>query len=159
MNSDMIDSKYNIVSKGPPSKVSLKLKPTPVIFGNKNCGPSPAKRIKLSENGTNGMASRAITFGNINGTTSKPRLSIVEQRRKLPIFGNRNKLIDLIKRHKTLIVLGEAGSGKTTQIPQYISSARLQENGKIAITQPRRVAAISVAMRVAQEYGSGVSIL
>lgn len=55
-----------------------------------------------------------------------------------------------------MIILGETGSGKTTQIPQYIYSARLQGNKKIAITQPRRVAAISVAMRVALEMGAGV---
>lgn len=88
----------------------------------------------------------------------KPKVSIQDQRRRLPIFDKRNKLLDLIQRHKTLIILGETGSGKTTQIPQFINSARVQDNGKIAITQPRRVAAVSVAMRVAQEFGNGMNV-
>ncbi|XP_050308883.1 ATP-dependent RNA helicase DHX33 [Anthonomus grandis grandis] len=154
MNSEILDSKYNIGNKNNASKISLKLKPTPILFNNKN-GPSSPKKMKLSDNG---LTKRAITFGNINGNSVRPKISIQEQKRNLPIFANRNKLIDLIKRHRTLIILGEAGSGKTTQIPQYINSARLQENGKIAITQPRRVAAISVALRVAQEYGNGMGV-
>jgi HrpA-like RNA helicase len=85
------------------------------------------------------------------------RISIQEQRTKLPVYDKKNKLLDLIKRHNTLIILGETGSGKTTQIPQYINSARLQNNGRIGITQPRRVAAVSIATRVAQEYGNGVA--
>lgn len=133
-----------------------------MFFGNKNGGPPPAKRPRLSENGLNiggnGTTKRAITFGNINGSSVKPKLSVQEQRRQLPIFQNRNKLVELIQKHKTLIILGEAGSGKTTQIPQYINAARIQENGRIGITQPRRVAAISVALRVSQEYGNGVII-
>ncbi|CAG9768662.1 unnamed protein product [Ceutorhynchus assimilis] len=156
MNSDTLDSKYNVENKQVVSKISLKLKPTPILFANN--GPPPAKRIKLSENG---LAKRAITFGNGNNNINnnqKPKISVQDQKRQLPIFANKNKLIELIKRHDTLIILGEAGSGKTTQIPQYINSAGLQGNGQIAITQPRRVAAISVAMRVAQEYGNGMGI-
>lgn len=47
--------------------------------------------------------------------------------------------------------LGETGSGKTTQIPQYLYEAGIGRQGIIAITQPRRVAAISLAGRVAEE--------
>ncbi|KAF7287145.1 hypothetical protein GWI33_002518 [Rhynchophorus ferrugineus] len=152
------DSKYSLNGKTDTSKISMKLKPTPVYFGNKHVGSPPAKRIRLSENGTNGIAKKAITFGNINGHSLKPKVNLQEQRKNLPIYEKRNKLIELIKQHNTLIVLAETGSGKTTQIPQYINAARIMENGKIAITQPRRVAAISVAMRVAQEYGSGMGV-
>nr|CAI5821645.1 unnamed protein product [Callosobruchus analis]CAI5832140.1 unnamed protein product [Callosobruchus analis] len=86
-----------------------------------------------------------------NILNGKPKLSIQDQRKKLPIFDKRNKLIELIQKHKTLIILGETGSGKTTQIPQFIYSAQIHQNGKIGITQPRRVAAISIATRVAAE--------
>lgn len=148
-----MDSKYNIGSNnnnnvkiGTLAKLRMKLKPTPVLFNNKN-GPPIPKKIKLDE-----KENKISTFQN------RPKLSIQEQRRKLPIFDKRNKLLELIKRHKTLIILGETGSGKTTQIPQYIYSARIHENGKIAVTQPRRVAAISVATRVATEHGQGVRI-
>lgn len=65
-----------------------------------------------------------------------------------------NRLLDEIRRNNTLIIIGETGSGKTTQIPQFIYSARFQNEGKIAITQPRRVAAISIASRVALELGT-----
>lgn len=51
----------------------------------------------------------------------------------------------------TLIVIGETGSGKTTQIPQFLYHSRLGERGTIAVTQPRRVAAISISTRVAKE--------
>lgn len=53
--------------------------------------------------------------------------------------------------NKTLIIIGETGSGKTTQIPQYLHEAGFTTNGLIAITQPRRVAAITISKRVALE--------
>jgi HrpA-like RNA helicase len=52
-----------------------------------------------------------------------------------------------------LIVVGETGSGKTTQLPQYLHEAGYTKRGKIGVTQPRRVAAMSVAKRVADEMG------
>lgn len=144
-----MESKYNIGNtKNGVQKFQMKMKPIPVIFNNSN-GPSSPKKIKLNDENRN------PSNGQIN---NKPKISIQDQRRNLPVFDKRNKLLDLIKRHKTLIILAETGSGKTTQIPQYIFSARLQENGKIGITQPRRVAAVSVATRVAQEYGHGMSV-
>lgn len=72
-------------------------------------------------------------------------------RKSLPIFSIRSKLIAEIQKNPTLILLGETGSGKTTQIPQYIYEFHSQMKGMIACTQPRRVAAITVAQRVAQE--------
>lgn len=53
--------------------------------------------------------------------------------------------------NETVIVIGETGSGKTTQIPQYLHEAGLSDRGVIAVTQPRRVAAITIATRVAKE--------
>ena len=56
--------------------------------------------------------------------------------------------------HQILIVQAETGSGKTTQLPQYLHEAGYTRNGmKVACTQPRRVAAMSVAARVAEEVG------
>lgn len=74
-------------------------------------------------------------------------------RQKLPIFAYRSKILATLAEHRVMILVGETGSGKTTQIPQYIFESNAQE--KVAITQPRRVAAISVAQRVAEEVGKG----
>jgi len=55
--------------------------------------------------------------------------------------------------NQMLIVIGETGSGKTTQITQYLAEAGYTVKGKIGCTQPRRVAAMSVAKRVSEEFG------
>lgn len=55
--------------------------------------------------------------------------------------------------NQILIVIGETGSGKTTQITQYLAEAGYTSRGKIGCTQPRRVAAMSVAKRVSEEFG------
>lgn len=79
---------------------------------------------------------------------------IMEQIRSLPIRKKRNELIDLIKNNQIVIVVGETGSGKSTQIPQYIVEAgMIKEDRMIGITQPRRIAAKSLAERVALECG------
>lgn len=58
-----------------------------------------------------------------------------------------------IEKLPTIIIIGETGSGKTTQIPQFLHDAGYTKTGMIAITQPRRVAAITLSKRVAQEAG------
>ncbi|KAM5146664.1 pre-mRNA-splicing factor ATP-dependent RNA helicase DHX16 [Mantella aurantiaca] len=82
----------------------------------------------------------------------KKKLSIQEVRRSLPVFPYREDLLKAIAEHQILIIEGETGSGKTTQIPQYLHEEGYTNNGmKIGCTQPRRVAAMSVAARVSQE--------
>ncbi|CAK9061786.1 Probable pre-mRNA-splicing factor ATP-dependent RNA helicase DEAH5 (DEAH RNA helicase homolog PRP22) [Durusdinium trenchii] len=78
---------------------------------------------------------------------------IKEQREGLPIFKLRNELLQAIHDNQVLIVIGETGSGKTTQITQYLAEAGYTSRGVIGCTQPRRVAAMSVAKRVSEEYG------
>lgn len=145
---------YNILGiNNSKPKLQPKFKPAPIIF-NVNNGQSSPKKMKLTENPRNNFKSLG-TYNNNNKNRTK--LSIQDQKKKLPVYEQRNKLLERIRRHPTLIIIGDTGCGKSTQIPQYILSARLQENGKIAVTQPRRVAAISIALRVAQEVGNGVS--
>lgn len=74
-------------------------------------------------------------------------------RKTLPIYPYRDQLLQAVNDHQVLVIVGETGSGKTTQIPQYLHEAGYSERGKIGCTQPRRVAAMSVAARVSQEMG------
>ncbi|RYP06477.1 hypothetical protein DL764_003128 [Monosporascus ibericus] len=72
----------------------------------------------------------------------------------LPIAKHRGSLLYLIETYPVTIVVGQTGSGKTTQIPQFLEHAGWCSDGKIiGVTQPRRVAATTVAIRVAEEYG------
>ncbi|KAJ2757767.1 ATP-dependent RNA helicase, partial [Coemansia nantahalensis] len=77
-------------------------------------------------------------------------------REQLPVFGARREIVREVRRHPTVVIVGETGSGKTTQIPQYLLEAGFTaaEGTAIAVTQPRRVAATSVAKRVAEEVGT-----
>ncbi|KAK2820685.1 hypothetical protein Q5P01_023644 [Channa striata] len=91
--------------------------------------------------------------GNKASYGKKTQLSILEQRESLPIYKLKEQLIQAVHDNQILIVIGETGSGKTTQITQYLAEAGYTTRGKIGCTQPRRVAAMSVAKRVSEEYG------
>jgi len=71
----------------------------------------------------------------------------------LPITDKKNEIIDLISKNQVLIISGETGSGKTTQIPKFCIAAGRGIDGKIGCTQPRRIAATTVARRIAEELG------
>ncbi|KAK7010900.1 ATP-dependent RNA helicase DHX8 [Biomphalaria glabrata] len=83
----------------------------------------------------------------------KEKKSIIEQRQSLPIYKLKDDLLKAVSDNQILIVIGETGSGKTTQITQYLAEAGYTTKGKIGCTQPRRVAAMSVAKRVSEEFG------
>ncbi|KAJ2232654.1 hypothetical protein GGF40_000367 [Coemansia sp. RSA 1286] len=81
--------------------------------------------------------------------------TIKEVRESLPVYQYRDELLSAIDQFQTLIVVGKTGSGKTTQMTQYLREAGYTKDGKrIGCTQPRRVAAMSVAARVADEVGT-----
>ncbi|KAG6113969.1 hypothetical protein E4U14_001569 [Claviceps sp. LM454 group G7] len=84
----------------------------------------------------------------------KKALSIQETRKSLPIYQYRDSFLEALEQYQILVIVGETGSGKTTQLPQYLHEAGYTKNGmKVGCTQPRRVAAMSVAARVAEEVG------
>uniref|UniRef100_A0A182QIP3 RNA helicase n=1 Tax=Anopheles farauti TaxID=69004 RepID=A0A182QIP3_9DIPT len=84
----------------------------------------------------------------------KKKMTIEETQKSLPVYPYKKDLIAAIREHQVLIIEGETGSGKTTQIPQYLYEAGFTNEGKkIGCTQPRRVAAMSVSARVAEEMG------
>ncbi|KAF3510131.1 hypothetical protein F2Q69_00009709 [Brassica cretica] len=92
-------------------------------------------------------------FGNTPTFGQRSKLSIQEQRESLPIYKLKTELIQAVHDNQVLVVIGETGSGKTTQVTQYLAEAGYTTKGKIGCTQPRRVAAMSVAKRVAEEFG------
>jgi len=72
---------------------------------------------------------------------------------ELPISARAEEIVATIQAHPVVILAGETGSGKTTQIPKMCLAAGRGTQGRIACTQPRRVAALSVSRRVAEELG------
>ncbi|XP_018520968.1 LOW QUALITY PROTEIN: probable ATP-dependent RNA helicase DHX34 [Lates calcarifer] len=80
-----------------------------------------------------------------------------QEQKNLPIFQYRDRIVELVRSHPVVVVAGDTGCGKSTQVPQYLLSAGFNH---IACTQPRRIACISLAKRVSFEslnqYGSKV---
>ncbi len=87
---------------------------------------------------------RQWRLDNLPAPTSLPRL---------PITTRRNEIILTVKNNPVVIISGETGSGKSTQIPKFCLMAGQGVDGKIGCTQPRRIAATTVAHRVARELG------
>src|ERR1041385_4667768 len=88
------------------------------------------------------------------------RLPQVSYPPHLPITAKKDEIVAAIQRHQVVVIAGETGSGKTTQIPKMCLEAGLGVEGKIGCTQPRRVAALSISRRIAEElrvqYGEEV---
>lgn len=82
------------------------------------------------------------------------RQKILEQRRILPAFAVRQEVLNVIRENSVVIIIGETGSGKTTQLTQYLHEDGYSTFGMIGCTQPRRVAAMSVAKRVSDELNT-----
>ena len=104
----------------------------------------------------NFISERDYKIGSMN-LLEKEKLiknQIQQEKQNLPIYEYKQEILKLIKDKKIVIIEGETGSGKTTQIPQYLyENGFCDNNKKICVTQPRRVAAMSVASRVAYEMG------
>ncbi|KAH8345167.1 hypothetical protein KR059_007291, partial [Drosophila kikkawai] len=85
----------------------------------------------------------------------QPHSSMMEDRRNLPIYGHRTRILKAMQSERVVIIQGATGSGKSTQVPQYIleSAAQHRLPVKIVVSQPRRIAATTVAERIAHERG------
>jgi len=85
-------------------------------------------------------------------------VKVKRDQQNLPIFEHRQEIVDAVARHQVVVVAGDTGCGKSTQVPQYLLSAGYTH---VACTQPRRIACISLSRRVAyetlNEYGSEVA--
>ncbi|KAH8411897.1 hypothetical protein KR222_001356 [Zaprionus bogoriensis] len=80
-------------------------------------------------------------------------LGMTEQRERLPIRKYRDQILYCLENHQVVILVGETGSGKSTQVPQYLYELGWHAKGMIGITEPRRVSTVTLANRVAQERG------
>ncbi|XP_034840675.1 ATP-dependent RNA helicase DHX33 [Maniola hyperantus] len=150
-----MDSKYTAFGREKEQKSSYDLK---------------VKRLKLSIENNVKNNTEAVPNSHFNGVSqdtynkSNNILSsdvtetenLQEARKTLPVYQVRARLVEEIRKLNTMILLGETGSGKTTQIPQIIHEHRIEGKGCIAVTQPRRVAAITLALRVAAETNSEI---
>lgn len=82
---------------------------------------------------------------------------LFRKRITLPVFEYRNEFNRLLTENQCIVLVGETGSGKTTQIPQWcVEFARSMGKKAVCCTQPRRVAAMSVAQRVSEEMDVGL---
>ncbi|KAG8736516.1 putative ATP-dependent RNA helicase dhr2 [Ceratobasidium sp. 414] len=119
------------------------------------------KRSVVAFGDGEGDEEHGITNGDhINGGPHKKkaqnRLALLAERKQLPIWSGRKALVKAVQDNDTLIVLGETGSGKTTQVPQFLLESDSIGSGMIAVTQPRKVAAMSLANRVSAEQGTSL---
>ncbi|KAM9793208.1 ATP-dependent RNA helicase DHX29 [Syngnathus typhle] len=94
----------------------------------------------------------------MNLRTSPLALRLLADREQLPVFQHRQRVLEALQRHRVVVVAGETGSGKSTQIPQFLLDELLLAGEaarpcNVVVTQPRRISAMSLACRVSQELG------
>lgn len=127
------------------------------LESERSCSLSPSlsgssSRSRSSSFSSSSSRSRSSSPINIHKSKEEIKKEKIENDKKnLPIYQYKNKLIELVKANPVIVCIGEAGSGKTTQIPQYLYESGFSKEGMIVITQPRRVAASSVCRRVCEE--------
>ncbi|XP_074851666.1 ATP-dependent RNA helicase DHX29 [Carettochelys insculpta] len=97
-----------------------------------------------------------ILFKKLQSSSRYQRL--LKERQQLPVFKHRHAIIETLKKHRVVVVAGETGSGKSTQVPHFLLEDLLlnvRESSKcnIVCTQPRRISAVSLATRVCEELG------
>ena len=117
------------------------------------------KRIRQKPGGANGRLEAFLKQAEASvqerecRLTGKPSVSFPED---LPITPRAKEIIRLIEQHPVVIVSGETGCGKSTQLPKMCLEAGRGIGGKIGITQPRRIAAVTIAHRIAQEMAEDI---
>lgn len=118
-------------------------------------GDNNSRKQKYSTGFSNTAPNGSEAFSTINPYTNRPYSSkyfeIMEKRKSLPVWEAREEFIELVRDNQVVILVGETGSGKTTQIPQFMLEPIVRKGKCVACTQPRRVAAMSVSKRVSEE--------
>lgn len=100
---------------------------------------------------------RALEDGPINPITATPwpkdHDKLLQGRGAIPVYQQFEQILESYHQHQVLVLAGEPGSGKSTQIPQLLVYDEFARRLRIACAQPRRLAATSLAARVAKEMG------
>lgn len=121
--------------------------------------PTGGKKIKdeapgpLSSSGGSSTLKPGLKMNPYSAMPYTPRyFELFRKRIALPVWEYQDKFLELLNKHQSICLVGETGSGKTTQIPQWcVEYARRVGKKAVSCTQPRRVAAMSVAQRVSEE--------
>ncbi|KAJ9066111.1 hypothetical protein DSO57_1012746 [Entomophthora muscae] len=125
------------------------LEPSPDEIETK-AAPLPTQKAYWSQKG------RDLNKTFLARTQSQGYCSLLAQRKELPMYGFRSQLLEsLANPGQVVLVVGETGCGKTTQVPQFLVEQAAASNKpcRVVCTQPRRISAVSVAQRVSQELG------
>jgi RNA helicase HrpA len=75
---------------------------------------------------------------------------------QLPVYNQRDRIVEAVSNNQVVVVESPTGSGKTTQLPLIMYNSGLVENGRIGVTQPRRIAAVSVSDYIARQLGTSI---
>ncbi|XP_067163038.1 probable ATP-dependent RNA helicase DHX37 isoform X1 [Apteryx mantelli] len=125
-----------------------------------NAAEKPEESIKKTATNQQAVPSATVCQTASNKPSCKPAVfipvdrapEIQEARLKLPILAEEQSIMEAINENPVVVICGETGSGKTTQVPQFLYEAGYTSStGAIGITEPRRVAAVSMSQRVAKE--------
>ncbi|KAJ1912724.1 DEAH-box ATP-dependent RNA helicase prp43 [Tieghemiomyces parasiticus] len=139
------------------NKEAAPRRPAVDLAGNKSSNNRAGPFDHLTPGNTTAAEGEALEDGEVNPFNgqrfSKRYRQILQARRNLPVAQQREQFLKLIHENQIVVLVGQTGSGKTTQIPQYMLYDELPQLKRkmVACTQPRRVAAMSVSQRVADE--------
>lgn len=130
----------------------------------KSSGDAPSPRTSCVEKSSN-TANCSVegpsgsSSADVGDDLSIKKALLFEERKLLPVYSVRWKLVQAVRDNDCVIMMGETGCGKTTQIPQFLHEGGFTKRAIIGITQPRRVAAVTIANRVSMEMGITVGDL
>src|SRR5690554_3773785 len=110
-------------------------------------------RLRKGKDANEKQYSELFEKSNLKVRERLGRIPNIKLNQDLPVTQYADKLVEAIQKHQVIIVAGETGSGKTTQLPQIAMLAGRDLTGLIGHTQPRRLAARSVSQRIAEEVG------
>ncbi|XP_027766093.1 ATP-dependent RNA helicase DHX29 isoform X3 [Empidonax traillii] len=111
--------------------------------------------LSLETSDADDLEPSRILFKKLRNSSKYEKL--LKERQELPVFKHRYSIVETLKKHRVVVVAGETGSGKSTQVPHFLLEDLLLDEGSkkcnIVCTEPRRISAVSLATRVCEELG------